>query len=212
MPRPTNGVRTPDAIRDAAIELFYEHGYEATTLREVAAKVGIRVGSLYNHISGKDELLSNIMIGIMDDLLAEQRAVVRQHKDDALACLTACIDTHIRFHATRAHEVFIGNSELRALPPKLRRRVVTKRDQYEELIRGLIERLGAEGSAKVLDPQLQTYAIVAIGTHVSSWYKPRGAMSLDQIVQTYTEMILRQMGIDPAAVGSGAQTVAGKPA
>lgn len=198
MPRPTNGVRTPDAIRDAAIELFYEHGYEATSLREVAAKVGIRVGSLYNHISGKDELLSSIMIGIMDDLLAAQRAVVRTHKDDALACLRASIDTHIRFHATRAHEVFIGNSELRSLPPKYRRRVVTKRDQYEELIRGVIERLEAVGLAKVLDPRLQTFAIVAIGTHVSSWYKPRGAMSLDEIVQTYTEMIFRQLGVDPA--------------
>jgi TetR/AcrR family transcriptional regulator, cholesterol catabolism regulator len=200
MPRPTNGVRTADAIRDAAIELFYEHGYEATTLREVAAKVGIRVGSLYNHISGKDELLSSIMVGIMDDLLATQRAVLREHKDDPLACLRACIDTHIRFHADRAHEVFIGNSELRSLPAKDRRRVVTRRDQYEKMIRGIIEALQAAGVAEVLDLRLQTYAIVAMGTHVSSWYKPRGPMSLDDIVRTYTEMILRQLGVStPAA-------------
>jgi len=195
MPRPTNGISTPDAIRDAAIELFFEHGYEATSLREVAAKVGIRVGSLYNHISGKDELLASIMIGIMDDLLAAQRAVVRRHKDDPLECLRACIDTHIRFHADRAHEVFIGNSELRSLPPKYRRRVVTKRDQYEKIIRGVIETLDAEGLAEVLEPRLHTYAIVAIGTHVSSWYKPRGPMSLDDIVRTYTDIIFRQLGV-----------------
>ncbi|MGH8966690.1 MAG: TetR/AcrR family transcriptional regulator [Actinomycetes bacterium] len=195
MPRPTNGVHTPDAIRDAAIELFFEHGYEATTLRQVAAKVGIRVGSLYNHISGKDELLSSIMISIMDDLLATQRAVLRQHKDDPLGCLRACIDTHIRFHADRAKEVFIGNSELRSLPPKFRRRVVTKRDQYEKMIRGIVETLEQEGLAQVLDPRLQTYAIVAMGTHVSTWYKPRGPMSLDDIVRTYIEMIFRQLGL-----------------
>jgi TetR/AcrR family transcriptional regulator, cholesterol catabolism regulator len=208
MPRPANGVRTSDAIRDAAIELFYEHGYEATTLREVAAKVGIRVGSLYNHISGKDELLSSIMVGIMDDLLAAQRAAVRQHKDDPVECLRACIDTHIRFHADRAREVFIGNSELRSLPPKFRRKVVTKRDQYEKIIREIIERLGEDGSAEVLDPRIQTYAIVAMGTHVSTWYKPRGAMSLDQIVETYTQMILRQLGIS-VATGAPAAVVTG---
>lgn len=195
MPRPTNGVHTPDAIRDAAIELFFEHGYEATTLRQVAAKVGIRVGSLYNHISGKDELLSSIMISIMDDLLATQRVVLRQHKGNPLECLRACIDTHIRFHADRAKEVFIGNSELRSLPPKFRRRVVTKRDQYEKMIRGIVETLEQEGLAQVLDPRLQTYAIVAMGTHVSTWYKPRGPMSLDDIVRTYIEMIFRQLGL-----------------
>lgn len=195
MPRPTNGISTPEAIRQAAIQLFYEHGYEATTLREVAARVGIRVGSLYNHINGKDELLTSIMVGIMDDLLAAQRAVLRQHKDDPLACLRAFIDTHIRFHADRAQEVFIGNSELRSLPPKERRRVVAKRDQYEKLIRGIIEALGQDGIADVINPRLQSFAIVAIGTHVSTWYKPRGAMSLDAIVRDYTEIIVRQLGI-----------------
>ena len=195
MPRSDNGIPTSDAIRQAAIELFYEYGYEAATLREVAAKVGIRVGSLYNHISGKDELLSSIMLGIMDDLLAAQRAVLRQHKDDPLECLRASIDTHIRFHADRAQEVFIGNSELRSLPPQDRRRVVAKRDQYEKLIRGIIETLGQAGVAHVLNLRLQTYAIIAIGTHVSTWYKPRGPMSLDDIVRSYTEMILRQLGI-----------------
>lgn len=199
MPRPTNGVRTPDAIREAAIELFYEHGYEATSLREVAAKVGIRVGSLYNHISGKDELLSSIMIGIMDDLLAALRSVLREHEDDPVAALRACVDTHIRFHAQRAREVFIGNSELRALPAKEHRRVVGKRDQYEKLIRRVIEELAAEGKAEVVDARLQTYAIVAMGTHVASWYKPRGGMSLEAIVQAYTEMILRQVGVRSGA-------------
>lgn len=208
MPRPTGGVRTPDAIRSAAIELFYQHGYEATTLREVAAKVGIRVGSLYNHISGKDELLSSIMLGIMDDLLTVQRTVLREHKNDPLACLRACIDTHIRFHADRAQEVFIGNSELRSLPAKDRRRVVAQRDQYEKLIRGIIEALDQHGIAEVLDPRLQTYAIVAMGTHVSTWYRPRGAMSLDEIVETYTRMILRQLGIGTTAPSMAASAAA----
>ncbi|MQA07869.1 MAG: TetR family transcriptional regulator [Pseudonocardiaceae bacterium] len=198
MPRLANGVRTPDAIRHAAIELFYEHGYEATTLREVADKVGIRVGSLYNHIDSKDELLGSIMLGIMDDLLAAFRQALRAHNDDPVACLRSCIDTHIRFHATRAHEVFIGNSELRSLPTKQRKRVVSKRDQYEKLISGILETLSEQGLAEVVDVRLQTYAIVAIGTHVSSWYKPRGGMSLDAIVETYTTMIFRQLGISSA--------------
>jgi TetR/AcrR family transcriptional regulator, cholesterol catabolism regulator len=194
MPRPAGGVRTADAIQEAAAELFYQHGYEATTLRQVAAKVGIQVGSLYNHISGKDELLRAIMSGIMADLLAAQKAVLSSHTD-IIDTLRAVIDCHIRFHAQRARDVFIGNSELRSLAKKDRRKVVSQRDDYEQMFRDLIERAGEEGRADVLDARLQAYAIVAMGAHVASWYRPRGRMSLDEIVDVYTAMALRQLGV-----------------
>lgn len=201
MPRPTGGVRTADAILEAAAEMFYQHGYEATSLRQVAAKVGIQVGSLYNHINGKDDLLRSIMLGVMDDLLAAQRTALRG-RTDAVDCLRAAIDCHIRFHADRAREVFIGNSELRSLEEKDRRTVVAKRDQYEKVLRDLIEKAAAEGRADVVDVRLQVYAIVAAGTHVSTWYRPRGPLSLDEIVDKYIVITLRQLGVSQEEIAA----------
>ncbi|MFD6064927.1 TetR/AcrR family transcriptional regulator [Rhodococcus wratislaviensis] len=65
------------AAREAAARLFYEHGYEATSLRTVASEVGIQVGSLYNHISGKEELPTDIMVSVRpnDDLPGRPRGV-----------------------------------------------------------------------------------------------------------------------------------------
>lgn len=211
MPRPTGGVRTADAILEAAAELFYQHGYEATTLRGVAAKVGIQVGSLYNHINGKDDLLRSIMLGVMEDLLAAQRAALRG-RTDAVDCLRAAIDCHIRFHADRAREVFIGNSELRSLDDKDRRTVVAKRDQYEKVLRDLVQAAVAEGRVDVVDIRLQVYAIVAVGTHVSTWYRPRGPLSLDEIVDKYTLIMLRQLGVaqdEIAAIAAQSVSAAG---
>lgn len=201
MPRPASGVRTADAIQKAAAELFYQHGYEATTLRQVAAKVGIQVGSLYNHIDGKDDLLRSIMTGIMADLIGAQKAVINSH-EDTIETLRAMMDCHIRFHAQRARDVFIGNSELRSLDKKDRRKVVAQRDEYEQMFRELIDKAGAEGRADVLDARLQAYAIVAMGTHVSSWYRPKGSMSLDEIVHVYTVMALRQLGVSESEVSA----------
>ncbi|WP_413805781.1 TetR/AcrR family transcriptional regulator [Streptomyces sp. OE57] len=192
-------MHTADAILEAATELFYEHGYEATSLREVAAKVGIQVGSLYNHIKGKDDLLRSIMLGIMDDLLAAQRAALRG-RTDTIDRLRAAVDCHIRFHADRAREVFIGNSELRSLSAADLRAVVAKRDEYEAILRELVEQATDEGRADAIDPQLQAYAIVAMGSHVSTWYRPRGPMSLDEIVEKYVLMVLRQLGVTGAEI------------
>jgi AcrR family transcriptional regulator len=45
------GHKTSEEIRSVALELFCKRGFQATTLRDVASKVGIQVGSLYNHMS-----------------------------------------------------------------------------------------------------------------------------------------------------------------
>jgi AcrR family transcriptional regulator len=188
---------TADAIREAAAELFHKHGYEATSLRQVAAEVGIQVGSLYNHISGKEMLLRWIMVGIMEDLLAAQQDALASHST-AVDQLRAMVDVHVRFHAARARDVFIGNSELRALSPENRAEVIRLRDRYEAVLREIIEKVAAEGHADVLDAQLQAFSIIAIGAHVASWYRPNGGKSLDDIVETYTEMLFRQLAIAPS--------------
>ena len=57
---------TPERILDAAEDLFAEKGYSATSLGDVADRVGIRSPSLYNHFRNKEALYS----AVLDRLLA----------------------------------------------------------------------------------------------------------------------------------------------
>ena len=59
----TSGARTAAAIQDAAAELFLRGGHATTSLREIAAALGIQVGSLSNHIDGKQQLQRDMMLG-----------------------------------------------------------------------------------------------------------------------------------------------------
>ena len=194
-----DGAKTSVAIREAAAALFFEHGYEATSLRAVAAAVGIQVGSLYNHISGKDELLTDIMVAVMDELEASVEAAVGSAGDSDIARLRAAVDAHIRYHAQHARETFIGNSELRALSAENRKAVLARRSRYEQYMRRLVIKAAAEAGAELIDPKLQTFAVLALGMHVASWFRSRGPLSLEKVVDTYTRISLRQMGIDDAA-------------
>lgn len=193
-PRRGKGQDTADAIREAAAALFQQHGYEATSLREIASAVGIQVGSLYNHIPGKDELLSVMMISVMDDLLAAFSAAV-EGIANPLDQLVAALDCHLRFHAVRARDVFIGNSELRSLSQPDRSRLMARRDRYEELMLGLVQAVTGPVEQGQPSARLQTYTVLAIGAHVPSWYRPDGPLSLDQIIADFTEIILRQLGV-----------------
>ncbi|MGV9869109.1 TetR family transcriptional regulator [Rhodococcus koreensis] len=190
------GARTSTAIREAAAKLFYAHGYEATSLRTVASEVGIQVGSLYNHISGKEELLTDIMVAVMDELLEAVHQAVAEAEPGAVNKFKAAVDCHIRYHAEHAREVFIGNSELRALSDGDLDEVLGKRAEYERLLQTLVKNVAKETGADILDAKLQTYSVLAQGAHVSSWYKPGGPKSLDKVVKTYITMALRQLGVD----------------
>lgn len=199
-----SGARTADAIRRTAVELFFRHGYEATSLREVAAAVGIQVGSLYNHIPSKEQLLYEIMSGVIEDLLAEVDANTAGI-ENPIERLRAMVSTHVLFHAERAREVFVGNSELRSLSPEHRQAVVELRDKYEERVQQVLSAGVKDGGFRVEDVKLLAYAIVSIGTQVSSWYHEGGRYKLEEISDIYTDFILRGL-VSSAGAKSSAMT------
>jgi len=188
---------TAQAIREEAAKLFFERGYDATSLRQVASAVGLMVGSLYNHIDSKEHLLLQIMGGIIDDLLDSARKAVKVD-GDAVDRLQAALAAHLTFHAERAQEVFIGNAELRSLSDGAREVVIEKRHEYEMFLQGLVEDAGRAGLADVIDAKIHVYSFVAQATHIASWFKPGGRMNLDEIVAIYTKLALRELNVPDA--------------
>lgn len=58
----TKGEVTRTAIEDAAIELFMEQGYHATSMRQIAERAELALGGIYNHFASKDEIFEAIII------------------------------------------------------------------------------------------------------------------------------------------------------
>ncbi len=58
----TKGETTRLAIEDAAIQLFMEQGYHATSMRQIAERAGLALGGIYNHFASKDELFESIIV------------------------------------------------------------------------------------------------------------------------------------------------------
>lgn len=60
--RPKKGETTRLAIEDAAISLFMEQGYHATSMRQIADRAELALGGIYNHFASKEEIFSGIII------------------------------------------------------------------------------------------------------------------------------------------------------
>ena len=154
-------------IRDAALVLFTRHGYEATTMADIGAELGIRGPSLYKHVSSKQDVLVSIMIGTMDALLAAFAGAVST-TTDPVERLRRATDAHVRYHARHRLEAFVG-------------------------IRGLITDGLAAGRFSVASARLASYAILDLGMGVANWYRADGEHSENEVAWQYTEFALRMV-------------------
>lgn len=69
--RSPSGEKTATEILDAAERLFADRGYKGTSLRDVAAAVGIQNPSIYNHFASKAALYEAVIGRAVDPLLGE---------------------------------------------------------------------------------------------------------------------------------------------
>jgi AcrR family transcriptional regulator len=92
---------TKAQIRAAAIELFAATGYDKTSLREIADRVGITKASLYYHFPSKQALLEAVLEPLVDDWRRTvDGAVALPHTpDNVRLVLERCLDTMLRHRA-----------------------------------------------------------------------------------------------------------------
>ena len=89
---------TEARIWGAAAKLFYDKGYHATTMRDIASEVGIKAGSLYNHFPGKQDILLRISLQTTREL--HEGAVSRlEGITDVEEAIRAFLQWHVVFHA-----------------------------------------------------------------------------------------------------------------
>lgn len=190
------GPKTMEAIRKAGLRLIFEHGYEAMSLRQLAAEVGIQAGSLYNHISTKQELLFDLIQDHINELLRQlDRAL--EGKEEPVEKLRAFVGFHVAYHMTRKREVFIANSELRSLEPKNYEAIVALRGAYEQRLAEILSQGAEEGVFDVVDVQVATFGIIALLTGLCSWYRPGGRLTREAIITAHEKLVLS--GVSPLA-------------
>jgi AcrR family transcriptional regulator len=187
------GNETLRLIRSNAVHLIAEHGFEAFNLRQLAARVGLAAGSLYNYIGSKQDLLFELLRDVMEDLLAAVEAEVLV-RSGTMARFQAFVQLHIQYHVDRKNDVLIASTELRSLASGNRRRIVELRDRYERALTLIIRKGCSERLFVVDDARLVTLALIPMLTGVCQWYQPGGRLSREQLIQSYITLCLRVVG------------------
>ncbi|WP_323784971.1 TetR/AcrR family transcriptional regulator [Thalassovita sp.] len=184
---------TGPRVLDAAMRLFARHGYAAVSMRQIAKEVGVQAGALYNYTPDKQSLLSDLMRRHMDDLLAARAA--HRHPGTALEKLEEFTRFHIRYHLDRSDEVFIAYMELRNLTPENFIAVEALRRRYENELESILRQGAEEGVFAITDSRIETMAVIAMLTGVTTWYRAEGRLSADEVEGIYWDMVRKAVSV-----------------
>jgi AcrR family transcriptional regulator len=195
-----------EQIRGLAAEMFFERGYESTSIRELAAALDIKAASLYYHFPDKEQILFEVVGSVLEQLLDGARELIERHDTPRLQ-LAASVVNHVVLHALRPKETTLGDSELRSLSGERREINIRTRDAYERLVIGVLERGSEQGAFDVVDAKLTAYAIIAQASHVGTWYEAGGRLSLEQVAAVQVGLALRMVAAKPVAATDVARLV-----
>lgn len=84
-------------LLDAALELFYERGYDKTSVNDIIAKVGVTKGAFYYHFKSKDEVLDTIALQQAQEMVAAFASAARAKYNDFLERLNGTISSMWQF-------------------------------------------------------------------------------------------------------------------
>ena len=187
---------TAGAVLDAALTLFAERGYHGTAVSQIAARLGIRTPSLYNHMRSKQDLLAAIIGRTVDGVLDDFRTAV-DGLSDPVERLHRAVRVYALRHATHRREALVANRDTTSLPEPARTRVRQRERDHERAVRAIISDGVGTGDFHVDSPTLASFAILEMCLSIARWFRDDGARTAEQVADEYADFALRIAGFVP---------------
>jgi AcrR family transcriptional regulator len=148
-----------DAVLAAAVRLFNERGYDATSMFDIAESLGITKSSVYHHITGKEQLLQMAMDRALDGLF-EAAHEVRELDLPALVLAE-------RFEYVTVLLRVRGNTEVE-------QHALARRRDLDALVTDLVKQAQAEGGVRPdIEPATAARLLLGMVNSLTEWYRPR---------------------------------------
>jgi AcrR family transcriptional regulator len=193
-------------ILAAAVVLFAEQGYDATSVNQVVGRAGVAKGALYHHFGSKDDLLYEVYRELVDRQLAGLRTILAGGRSPA-ATLRALIADLVSTTAASAAEAKVFARESHRLGDANQARVRAARRAIHDAVIELVRTGQAAGDfAPVASPEMVSFTLFGVINELPVWYRPDGPKQPAEIAAELTALLLA--ALRPA----GSRAAASRPA
>ncbi len=170
---------------DAAARLFRSKGYESTSVREIAAAVGMQAGSLYCHFATKEDLLRAVYLRGVEQISDAVRAAVFRHADPWQRLEAACVahlEAILRDDDYAQVVIRVRPTDALAVQADL----VRLRNRYEAIF---VELLQALPLPRGTDRHALRLMLMGALNWSQTWYRPDGRFNPRTIARKFVALL-----------------------
>lgn len=183
-----------DAVLAVAVQAFNERGYDATSMGELAERLGTSKSAIYYHVSGKQELLRLALeraLGNLEALLQEPSEEPDGQPDAAAPTALDRLERVLR----GAVRVLVEELPFVTLLLRLRgntdveREALARRREFDHAVARLVEEAVADGALRSdVDARTATRLLFGMVNSLVEWYRPGGGLTADQLADAVVAM------------------------
>ena len=172
-----------------AAQLFFEKGFESTSISDIADALKLTKASLYYYVESKQDLLYRIVLmgldSVKDAVLDPARSI-----EDAEDRLRFILFNHARLAADGNHAVIIITHEMTALSVDQRSIVQNRRREYFDFVRNTLVELQQQGKLRKLNITTATFTLFGMILWLPRWYKSNGLLPADVVCHDVCDLAL----------------------
>lgn len=177
-------------ILKAAALIFEEKGYHAASMQDIAEAVDLKKGSLYHHVSSKQEIL----LALLDEalvLILERLQTVFTRTHSPSEKLRQALRAYLSFLTENRALSSVLLLEYRSLEPEFKDLHIPRRDQVEQILRKIIEAGVSQGDFLAPNPGLTVKALLGVLNWTITWYREDGPLTAEQIADQFTDLFIQ---------------------
>jgi len=189
-----------EAVLRTAAQLFNEKGYAASTLDEVAERLGVSKPTVYYYVDSKDQILFECVrtgLELLQDAIREVDAAGGRAIDKLVAGMrqyVAIVTMDFGMCVIRVGED--------PLPPESRKKLRRMKAALDHEFRELIRQGIAEGSIVDCDPKLAAFTFAGALSWIGRWYRPGGGLEPADIAEQCIRVLIGGLQAAPKAASS----------
>lgn len=156
----------------AATKVFYERGYSAATVQDVADELGILKGSVYHYIKTKEDLLFRLLEEVHDDVAEILEQVAAEEGLDPLQRLGRYVAKQVEYNLENLARISVYYHDFDRLGDERRKQVLAWREAHNTFVVREIKEAQAAGLAdSSLDPRLAANLVFGTIIWPYRWYR-----------------------------------------
>lgn len=169
-----------DTIVSTAALLFREKGYAASSMRDLAEKVGVEAASLYNHIKSKSEILQDICFTVANRFVTHLEKV-EGSKDSVIDKIETILRFHIHEMIHHYEEVYVSDREWKHLEEPYLTNFQSLRKSYRKRFAAIIEEGMRNKELKNIDAPTAVLIMLHAISGIESWHRSTQKIDADEL-------------------------------